>query len=79
MRPGLGSLPTLTDLRFRSAAKPLTFHAAGAGGPGRHAGGAPLLPAHLVKLKLEGCRLSEASWPCFVSATARVAAEQSCS
>ncbi|KAL4421246.1 hypothetical protein ABPG75_010537 [Micractinium tetrahymenae] len=59
VRPGLGSLPSLTDLRFRSAAKPLTFHAAGAGSPGRHAGGAPLLPAHLVKLKLEGCRLSE--------------------
>ncbi len=63
VRAGLGSLPALTDLRFRSTAKPLSFHAAGAGSPGRHAGGAPLLPAHLLKLKLEGCRLSEASKP----------------
>lgn len=59
VRPGLGSLPCLADLRFRSATKPLSFHAAGAGSAGRHGGGAPLLPAHLVKLKLEGCRLSE--------------------
>lgn len=63
VRPGLGSLPCLADLRFRSAAKPLSFHAAGAGSAGRHGGGAPLLPAHLVKLKLEGCRLSELPAP----------------
>ena len=52
------------DLRFRSTKKPLAF-AGSHGSPGRHghsaaaALGAPLLPPHLLKLRLEGCHLTE--------------------
>lgn len=55
----------LQDLRFRSTKKPLAF-ASSHGSPGRHAHssaaaalGAPLLPPHLLKLRLEGCHLTE--------------------
>lgn len=76
VRPGLGSLPHLRDLRFRSAKRPLAFcpsaaspargAAAGGGGSGGSSSlgggaGAPLLPAQLIKLRLEGCHLTEAS------------------
>ena len=70
MRPGLGSLPRLRDLRFRSTKRPLAFNAAAsplrppAPGPvglaSVAASGAPLLPAQLIKLRLEGCHLAEA-------------------
>ncbi|PSC76048.1 volume-regulated anion channel subunit LRRC8A [Micractinium conductrix] len=87
VRPGLGSLPALTDLRFRSSKKPLAFAAghasprapnagnAGGGGGGEPGGaggasspaaaalGAPLLPCQLVKLRLEGCHLTELPAP----------------
>jgi hypothetical protein len=69
VRPGLGSLPRLKDLRFRSTKKPLAF-ASSHGSPGRHAHssaaaalGAPLLPPHLLKLRLEGCHLTELPAP----------------
>ncbi len=59
--------PTRQDLRFRSTKKPLAF-ASSHGSPGRHghssaaaagALGVPLLPPHLLKLRLEGCHLTE--------------------
>lgn len=65
VRPGIGSLLQLRDLRFRSAKKPLHFSAASAAAsPGRSPGGppppgAPLLPSQLLKLRLEGCHLTE--------------------
>jgi hypothetical protein len=53
----------LQDLRFRSAKKPLTFSAAAASpvlgaARGFHAP-PPLLPPQLLKLRLEGCNLTE--------------------
>ncbi|KAL4855756.1 Embryogenesis-associated protein B8 [Chlorella vulgaris] len=77
IRPGLGSLAALKDLRLRSSKKPLAFSpshaspsalAGGAASPSRGGGGAagglpPLLPVQLLKLRMEGCHLTELPAP----------------
>jgi hypothetical protein len=72
----------LQDLRFRSAKKPLTFSAAAASpvlgaARGFHAP-PPLLPPQLLKLRLEGCNLTEASWVAAVQKLMRPRARSAC-
>ena len=65
VRPGLGSLPNLLDLRFRSTRHPLQLGAPTAASAAARWGGSaaalapPVLPPHLLKLRLEGCHLTE--------------------
>lgn len=49
VRPGLGSLPCLRDLRLKSVTTPLSLN-----GPS-----ASLLPAHLKALRMDGCHLRQ--------------------